>query len=230
MSRATERVGREKPDTEVEGEGSGGGVSGLLELLLRCPTGSLPCRSAREAAKRAREPPGRAFAIRADRRWLWKHLGMATACAVQDTLDSLLTLTAAAERVGVTVPTIRRRIDAGALRAYKLGRRLLINEDELVEDSAKWTRRTAGYAHQSVWMTLLALDQLEEPATAAELAIAIGRHDGNIRKYLKILRIREFVDAVGGDQYEITADGRAFVAENREQYERNENSESARNS
>lgn len=45
----------------------------------------------------------------------------------------LLSLTDAAEAVGVSPRTIRRRIADGSLRAYRVGRVIRINPDDLAE-------------------------------------------------------------------------------------------------
>ncbi len=175
-----------------------------------------PCRCERGWSTRAlcasprtaREPSGALITIRARRGWLRDHLCMAMADAVRDPLDSLLTIPEAAERAGLSGTTIRRQVDNGSPRRHKLGRLRFINEDELAEDSAKWNRTRSedghpfpgGYGHESVWAALLALYELEEPVTAAELAIATDRDPGNTRKYLtgvRSPRIRSTIERIG---------------------------------
>jgi excisionase family DNA binding protein len=76
--------------------------------------------------------------------------------------------------------------------------------------AAGWRRGHEG--PDAVWIALHALASLGE-ATAAEIALAIERHEGNVRKYLGILRCRDFVTTTDSGVYTTTAAGRDHLAE-----------------
>ncbi len=79
-------------------------------------------------------------------------------------------------------------------------------------------RRRDGVLQDLVWETLAALRRADEPLTAAELAVALDRDPGNVRKYLAVLRAKGLVERIGDTaEHVVTAAGQSFRPDNSEQ-------------
>lgn len=122
--------------------------------------------------------------------------------------------------LGLSPSRVRHYIAQGMLVAEREGPSWRVKRQDLARFMTSWQpgigagSRRADEGPEAIWATLQALVEAGE-ATAAQLGVAVGRHEGNVRKYLGFLRCRGFVTTRSG-AYAATAAGRAHVAESKE--------------
>lgn len=123
-----------------------------------------------------------------------------------------LTTVDAGQVLGITPAAVRGHIHAGDLPAHRDGPAWRIRHVDLDRFAARWEpprnadqRRSSG--PDAIWATLNALEVLGE-ATTGELATAVGRHDGNVRKYLQVLQLGGHVTRSSDGTYLLTESGR----------------------
>ncbi len=120
----------------------------------------------------------------------------------------------AARRLGVTRRQVGVLIASERLEAHRFGPHWYIHHDVLEAFAAAYTpthnKRRPSAQGRTVRDALEVLGEVGECSTA-ELAEALDRHEGNVRKYLIILRRRGFAERIG-DSHRITPAGRAHLA------------------
>lgn len=127
-----------------------------------------------------------------------------------------LSTTEAAVLIGLSPSRVRDLISQGRLPAHREGPTWRVRrcDAEAYRDAGpifkdgRGSHTTTGPA--AVWETLEVLAEMDE-ATSSELALAVDRHPGNVRKYLIILRHRGFVRGRPDGINEITDEGRTFL-------------------
>lgn len=186
---------------------------------------TLPWR--RTADERA---PGRAR-VRANGRATIHHRGtpanyngaMATVTGTDQPTEAStdeLTTGEAADLLGISAGRVRVFISEGRLPAHRCGPAWRVRRRDVEEFSRTGVLFKDGRgprpseAPSATWETLEVLAELGV-ASANELALAVNRHPGNVRKYLIILRHRGFAEGLANGDYEITDAGRDHLASTR---------------
>jgi excisionase family DNA binding protein len=130
-----------------------------------------------------------------------------------------LTTTEAAVILGVEPGTVRKLIGEGLLPTIdRIGPMYLLDPAAVDELKARRQqgprRRTGGPSIPAVAIEVLHLLAQTEALTAAELAGLVDRHEGNVRKYLKIWREPGYVAAHPTEpkSYYVTPEGHAYLA------------------
>lgn len=132
-----------------------------------------------------------------------------------------LTTNEAAEILGISAGRVRVYIGEGRLPAHRDGPAWRVNRRDVEEFSRTGVLFKDGRgprpseAPSATWETLEVLAELEV-ASVNELALAVNRHPGNVRKYLIILRHRGFAEGLATGDYEITDAGRDHLASTRQ--------------
>lgn len=131
-----------------------------------------------------------------------------------DRSADFVSTTEAARRLRVSRRQVGALIASERLGAHRFGPHWYIHLDVLEAFAATYKPmqypRRSGSQGRTVWEALEVLSELGECSTS-ELAEALDRHEGNVRKYLIILRHRGFAERVG-DLHRITAAGRAHLS------------------
>jgi excisionase family DNA binding protein len=133
--------------------------------------------------------------------------GMALAATREDTAREWLPLAKVAEELGVTRSAVYLMVVEHRLEGMQCGARWVVRRSDVERFRAGWQpppnagrrlRRRTGVPDGPNEVLALLEDWGE--ANVEELAEAIGRHPGNVRKYLKLLEIRGQVrrSGVGG--------------------------------
>ena len=139
--------------------------------------------------------------------------------AIPEDVAPYLTSTEVAQLLGVSRACVVRWIDEQRLDAGRDGTRWMIPAESVREFARHWdpdpragagTRRASHEGPAAIWDTLAALVELG-PSQTWELATALDRHTGNVRKYLLILRRRGFVTTSSTGVYTITPAGRQHL-------------------
>ena len=133
----------------------------------------------------------------------------------------LITTAEAAQILGLEAAYVRELIRAGAIQAERrVGHIYLIERDTVTEYALKRPSHTRRRRDRSNRITPVMIDVLHllsqaDACTTAELAPALNRHEGNVRKYLAAWRDRGFVTSHPTDpiSYCLTDDGRAYLNE-----------------
>jgi hypothetical protein len=133
----------------------------------------------------------------------------------------VLNTTEAAAILGVEPGTVRRLIGDGLLPTIdRIGQIYLLDPAAVAALKAKRQqgprRRTDGPSIPAVASEVLHLLAQTEALTAAEIAARVNRHEGNVRKYLKIWRQRGYVAAHPTEpkSYYVTTEGHAYLDDN----------------
>jgi excisionase family DNA binding protein len=133
----------------------------------------------------------------------------------------LITTTEAADIIGIEPSSVRKLISAGSLPTVRrVGQIYLLDRDVVQEFATTRHRRTARRRGEGPSIPTVAWDVLHllaqvEAFTAAELALALDRHQGNVRKYLAIWRHRGYVATLPTDpvSYRLTEAGHTYLHE-----------------
>jgi excisionase family DNA binding protein len=126
----------------------------------------------------------------------------------------------AGELAGVGAAQVRYWINCGFLPGTRVGASWRVRPEDLtafMESTGRpyqFTGRRNPDGPAAIWHTLAVLCEVGT-ASAAELAVAVDRDEGNVRKYLALLRHRGLAVEVATrrGQYAATAEGHSEAAE-----------------
>jgi excisionase family DNA binding protein len=146
--------------------------------------------------------------------------GMALAFGGTMGTGEWLPLTRVAEELGVTRSAVYLMVMEHRLGGMQCGARWVVRREEVERFRSQWRRPpNAGRrlrrqaTHAAGPEQVLALLQDWGDATVDELAEAIGRHPGNVRKYLRLLEVRGLAARPGTGTWTPTALGEPPISE-----------------